>query len=121
MKKIKRTKDMPDWAKYVAMDKNGQIFCYDATDLYCNKKNYYIHQWGFSGKNGTKYRSISIKPYCKNWEKSLRKIVDKPKKSKLIKQQAKKIESLLDLIELKRKTIQNLLQVIGAYEDGEMK
>jgi hypothetical protein len=43
------------------------------------------------------------------------------KKSKLIKQQAKEIESLLDLIELKRKTIQNLLQVIGAYEDGEMK
>jgi len=29
------------------------------------------------------------------------------KKSKLIKQQAKEIESLLDLIELKRKTIQS--------------
>lgn len=45
----------------------------------------------------------------------------KRKKSKLIKQQAKEIESLLDLIELKQKTIKNLLEVIGAYEDGEMK
>ena len=42
------------------------------------------------------------------------------KKSKLIKRQAKEIESLLDLIELKNKEIQNLLEVIGTYERGEM-
>ena len=74
MKKIKRTKDMSDWSKYIATDKDGKIFEYDATDLHISDNT----QWVFGGHNGNKYSILLIKPYCKNWEQSLRRITDKP-------------------------------------------
>ena len=89
MKEIKQTKNMPNWAKYVAMDKNGEIYCYEKVEI-INIDNTPHFNNKSTNKTATE---IFIKPYCKDWRKSLRKIVDKQKKSKRIKQQAKEIES----------------------------
>lgn len=82
MKTIKRTKEMTDCARYIATDKNGKIWWYHLKPVMTDIL------W-YTEKSSSGSRLEDFKPYCKNWEKSLRKITDKPTRKELFAEIAK--------------------------------
>ena len=71
METIERTKTIPTWANYLAMDQNGIINCYSHKTL-CQS----VNDWGFPlSAPDFLYIPINMKPYCENWRLSLRKII----------------------------------------------
>jgi len=100
MKTIKRTKEMPINAFWLAINSHGHAYTSRLID------EPILHRdLGLGCSND--WQSYPLKDgYCKNWEKSLRKIVDKPsKKDKLIENQQKEIDSLLNIIDDIKKLI----------------
>jgi 5'(3')-deoxyribonucleotidase len=90
MKTIKRTKEMPKDAKFIAIDKDGKIHTYNTEHIKA-----YDCEWEMLIKaEDCRYNRIKIKPYCKNWRKSLRKITDKPTRKQL-KARIKELEKKL--------------------------
>ena len=85
MKTIKRTESMPTWAKYTAIDKNGELNLYAHKNIEADKD-----EWIAKEHFSAMYEKLkSIPDYKGNWEKSLRKITNKPTRKELHEEIAK--------------------------------
>ena len=114
MKKIKRTKDMSEWARFIATDKNGYVY------TFTEKPSMYITGWG----NGGESRIVHKIHYCNNWEKSLRRIINKPTRKDLKMQIVIKDEIIKNINTLQgtqKKEIEELNKIINSLEQRILK
>lgn len=121
MKTIKRTDDMPKNAQYLVMNDDGSAFAL------CGERKYNVAKLE-SGQSGWSCNSDltifswkkinSLDDYCKNWKKSLRKIVDEPLDCyKLLQSAHKKIKRLQKANKQKSKSIELWIDNYNGIKD----
>lgn len=70
-KEITLTIQVPDWAGWIAMDKDGHIFCFEAKPIAVRD----LGRWFFLAGESDKYQCIGFTClYKKNWEDTLQEI-----------------------------------------------
>lgn len=83
---------MPKDAVWLVMNDDRSCHIVSAANIPVINK---IGGW-YDPSNSKCWRGLIFKPYCKNWKKSLRKIVDKPSRKSLLKKIANQRMALND-------------------------
>jgi hypothetical protein len=80
IKTIQRTDEMSDWARYVATYENGRVLEFKHVPfahIWCGSGSWWAHD------NSKTFINNKVKYKAKNWESSLRKIIDRPTRKEL--------------------------------------